>query len=165
MSLYKVAGFPKKGWQYEGTIDYKEENGEYTVCDYCDQTGVRYVHILSHVNWPDSIYVGCECAIKLQCDYSEAYLKEKERDLIATYQKYLRFASDKKWECGTTSYGNKYLTRIYKGHIFKIWINSGRDFGCSRIKSSKYGKDVYYGEKFRTLDEAKRFLFDEFYKD
>ena len=26
MSLYKVAGFPKKGWQYEGTIDYKEEN-------------------------------------------------------------------------------------------------------------------------------------------
>jgi len=165
MSLYKVAGFPKKGWKYEGTIDYKEENGEYAVCDYCDQTRVRYVHILSHEQWPEIIYVGCECAIKLQSDYSKDYLIQKENELIATYQKYLRFASNESWEYGNTSFGNKYLTRKYRGHIFKIWINEGRNFGCSKIKNSRYIKDSYYRESFRTLDEAKRFLFNEFYNN
>lgn len=125
----------------------------------------KYHETHSHEQWPEIIYVGCECAIKLQSDYSKDYLIQKENELKATYQKYLKFASNESWKYGNTSFGNKYLTRKYRGHIFKIWINEGRNFGCSKIKNSRYIKDSYYRESFRTLDEAKRFLFNEFYNN
>ena len=60
--LAKTSGFPKRGWQYLGCDDLIIANN---LCEYCGEDHVRYVHILGHPDWPQSIETGCVFAANL----------------------------------------------------------------------------------------------------
>jgi hypothetical protein len=55
-------GFPHREWNYQSIDDHGSADHR---CQYCKKQQVRYVHELSHTDWPESIYVGCDCAEKL----------------------------------------------------------------------------------------------------
>jgi hypothetical protein len=57
---------PHKGWQEDYVEDL--ESPEHT-CEMCGKTDIRYVHTMSHPEYPTTLDVGCECAIKMTNDY------------------------------------------------------------------------------------------------
>lgn len=164
--LCSQKGFPKKGWKYEGVYDAKSDNGDLVKCEFCDKAMVRYVHVLSHEEWDEPIHVGCECAVSLQSDYSEETLRKKEASLKSNLGKMERFIDDTKWTKGKTKNQYTYFKRIYKKFEFVIWKQNDGRFTCSKIKLySRYYKNYgvgYYSESFKTIVEAKMFLYDEF---
>lgn len=60
--LAKTPGFPDREWEYLGCEDRRIPNN---LCQYCGKQHVRYVHILKHQDWPDTIETGCVCAGQL----------------------------------------------------------------------------------------------------
>jgi hypothetical protein len=54
-------GVPHKGWQCEEPIDDVGGDGMET-CEMCERTLVRYIHIMSHPDYPGELRCGCVCA-------------------------------------------------------------------------------------------------------
>lgn len=131
MGLSSTPGVPHKGWQLNDVIDLQLDEGlvfgEYEDCEFCDQEQIRYVHILSHSDYFDSIRVGCICSCNLTEDYVTP--KRRERELRNAAARRARFP-DRKWR--TTKRGGQTITidgfRVTVGKIstgkFRLWINS-----------------------------------------
>jgi hypothetical protein len=66
---------PKRDWYCVGGYDRGRDNLEF--CDMCESASVRYVHVMRHDAYPDSLDVGCICAGHMEQDYEGA--KERER--------------------------------------------------------------------------------------
>src|SRR3954470_6733132 len=66
LGLWAVAGFPHKDWRAEEVIDLKEEGGlefeDYESCEVCGHEHIRFVHILSHSDYPTCVRAGVICA-------------------------------------------------------------------------------------------------------
>jgi hypothetical protein len=74
--LWSEPGVPHIGWVCETIYD-----NEYPthVCQMCLKQQVRYVHVMSHVDHPVDLYVGCVCSGRMSEDYRAA--KEREANL------------------------------------------------------------------------------------
>lgn len=77
-------GIPHKGWRLVDCVDIFEdaindEDTEYETCEMCQNERIRYVHILKHPDYPETMRVGCVCAEKMTGDYETH--KEDERRL------------------------------------------------------------------------------------
>ncbi|EFA2750449.1 hypothetical protein DEL18_000661 [Escherichia coli] len=73
--LWSKPGVPRKGWVNVGVEDLEESR---KICDMCGKTEIRYVHIMSHENYPDYLEVGCICAGHLENDYDSPRKRESE---------------------------------------------------------------------------------------
>ena len=73
---WSEAGVPHRGWECSGVeiLDEPEH-----ICEMCDVALVRYVHVMQHADYPDPLRVGCQCAAKMEEDYSAARAKARER--------------------------------------------------------------------------------------
>lgn len=74
MARWDNPGIPHKGWMLVECIDlgegvYGDDEIEYETCEMCHNEKIRYVHILTHPNYPGEIHVGCDCACKMTEDY------------------------------------------------------------------------------------------------
>ena len=57
--LRYTPGVPRTGWRRRSEIDF--ETAEVS-CDWCGRA-IRYVSLMKHPDWPDSVRVGRVCAI------------------------------------------------------------------------------------------------------
>lgn len=58
-ALWSRPGFPHRDWTW---LTVRELADRDHTCDACDYQKVRFVHILSHADWPQYIEIGCVCA-------------------------------------------------------------------------------------------------------
>ena len=73
MLLRGQPGVPHKRWSLQDVIDLHidegREYGDYERCQFCGQEQIRYVHLVRHVSYPDTLRVGCICAEHMTEDY------------------------------------------------------------------------------------------------
>ena len=90
---------PHKGWTEIGMEDLGEEaefgeDIEYERCEMCGNEKIRYVHIMTHPEFPGELRVGCICACHMTDDYENP--EERERDLKNRVQRKKNFMK-KEW--------------------------------------------------------------------
>jgi hypothetical protein len=67
-------GVPHKGWQ----CTHIEDLGEpIQTCEMCERQTIRYVHFMSHPNYPMELECGCDCAGKMEENAFAAEAREK----------------------------------------------------------------------------------------
>jgi hypothetical protein len=76
--LWKEPGVPHKGWTCVGVTDLRASDldAELQTCAMCDVRQIRYVHHMTHPNYAGGLDVGCDCAEKMEADYSAARKRE-----------------------------------------------------------------------------------------
>ncbi len=74
----KKWGAPLEGWECIGVYDMCDDGdcADLFQCELCDCAKVRYVHVMGHKKYFESIEVGCICAGVMEGDI----LAAKERD-------------------------------------------------------------------------------------
>jgi hypothetical protein len=67
---------PKRGWE---CIDIKDLEEPAAICEMCETTEIRYVHVMHHPEYPDTLDCGCICAGHMQGDPVAA--REREANI------------------------------------------------------------------------------------
>ncbi len=66
---WSQAGVPHKGWT---CVDIEDLGAPGLVCEMCESQEVRYVHHMSHEDYPEQLRVGCVCAGHMEEDLTAA---------------------------------------------------------------------------------------------
>lgn len=109
---WSITGVPHKGWSCIDIDDLEEPSQS---CEMCESVDIRYVHYMTHPEYPETLAVGCVCAEHMEGDYT----KPKERE------KKLRRLAQRRKSWGTRSWkkshaGNPYLnTEGFNLTVFK----------------------------------------------
>jgi hypothetical protein len=76
---WQQAGVPKKGWTCVGYHDLGEDDKDVRpICQMCEHRQIRYVHRMSHPEYPDVLECGMHCAGHMEQDYAQAEEREGE---------------------------------------------------------------------------------------
>jgi hypothetical protein len=123
--LWAQAGVPHRGWSCEGV----SENEDMQTCEMCDVMAIRYVHHMTHPDYPRTLEVGCVCAEHMENDYvgprrREAALKRR--------QGWLRRAWRTSWS------GNDYITTASTSSCTRAATAGVRASGTARRACSGY---------------------------
>jgi hypothetical protein len=146
---WSQSGVPKKGWSCIGVEDLGEPEA---VCEMCEVQEIRYVHTMTHPDYPAELHVGCVCATKMENDYVRPRLREKALRSAAARKK--RWLS-RKWQ--TSARGNSYINT----DGFNIVIRANRDGSWGgRIEERASGRFVASKKRYPTEDAAKLAAFD-----
>ena len=78
---WALPGVPHKGWT---CIDIEDLEEPSAICEMCETQQIRYVHIMSHPNYPDELRCGCDCAGEMESDYAGAERRDKAMRNAAT---------------------------------------------------------------------------------
>ena len=113
-------GAPLSGWYCDYIYDVanEEEDSDHIelfTCELCDCTQVRFVHVMRHDEYFETVSVGCICAGIMEGDILAA--RERER-LMKNRAKRKRNFPHRQWR--KNWYGNYQLT--YQGR--KVFINN-----------------------------------------
>lgn len=139
---------PHKGWICVGIEDlgYPDHT-----CEMCEHAKVRYVHCMTHPDYPGEKSVGCYCAGSMEEDYVGAKKRESEFKRIAIRKS--RWLS-RNWR--TSMAGNDYINV----DDFIIVIYSGKYGGWSGRITDEYGKKRLLNWNYKSSDEVKLAAFD-----
>ena len=66
-------GVPQTGWRSK---DIEDLGGRNEICEWCGKKRIRYVHMMSHPDWPDLVRVGSHCAIRM----GDTFAGQRERE-------------------------------------------------------------------------------------
>lgn len=160
---WSEGGVPHTGWSCHDMEDLGPDNTE--VCDMCEVTEIRFVHIMGHPDYPDSLRCGCVCAGRMEENKVRA--RGRERDIQKRAGRRRRFPS-LKWK--TSKNGNQYLNKD-GFHIVIFSKKRGFGFVIEELGSKwnhEYGLDVqvvvrkrWNETHYQTDMEAKMGAFDE----
>lgn len=81
--------FPKRNWICLSVDDAGRDNTE--TCEVCETAQIRYVHTMSHADYPSVVRCGCVCAEYLEEDTA----RPREREKWA--RKRTRWLTSKRW--------------------------------------------------------------------
>ncbi len=155
--LWNKPGIPHKGWYCVDVYDIRSDGSspdetEYEACEMCCNERIRFVHVMKHSAYPAKIKVGCVCAEKMSDDYVTPKTRERKlKNRAARRAKWLT----RKWR--VSSKGNDCLT--IDGYNLVVFPD--------RFKSGlwKYSIDMKFSRRrYRTKNEAKLALFDQYWK-
>jgi hypothetical protein len=68
-------GVPHKGWACVGWNDLGRDKRE--ICEMCERMEIRYVHVMEHKDYLDTLRCGCVCAGNMSGDMVSARQREK----------------------------------------------------------------------------------------
>jgi hypothetical protein len=155
MSFLETPGVPNNGWICSGMINLREDDPETELGNVRNgKEGIRYVHIMEHPQYPQTVRAGRVCAGKMENDYAVPW--QRERELLNRHNRKMTFLK-REWQYRQN--GNYVLK--FKGE-------------CLTIIPSKYNKNhygviyggrsvwKYKGRKISDLRTAKLAAFDIF---
>lgn len=140
MARWDKPGIPHKGWTLVDCVDLGEDISEdeeitYETCEMCHNERIRYVHILTHPDYPGEIHVGCDCASKMTEDYvTHAEDERRLRNRASRRRNFLKQEWKKNMKGNLVlRYKGDYITAIERngryGFAFHgkwIWVYKGR---------------------------------------
>ena len=118
----------------------------------CETQSIRYVHYLTHPNYPHVLGVGSVCAEHTEEDYTAAQEREKTARSLAD-----RRARWMKAEWRTSRKGNPYINR----HGFNIVLYRAPD-GWAYTITERESERSWLGSGYAGVDEAKLAAFERF---
>jgi hypothetical protein len=68
-------GVPRRGWTCVGVEDLEEPS---ELCGMCESVQIRFVHLMEHPDYAETLGVGCICAEHMEQDYIGPRLREKK---------------------------------------------------------------------------------------
>ena len=155
MKLWYTPGVPHKGWECDTVYDIRKdgsspEEADYEVCQMCGNERIRYVHVMSHPEYPKSLNVGCICAEKMSDDYVGPKKREKNlRNIASRRSNWLK----RKWRI--SSKGNDFLN--VDGYNIVVYPN--------KYQKDKWGFSIdgnFSENIFETKDKAKIAAFNRY---
>lgn len=147
--LWDQEGVPHKGWTCVGIEDL-EENRQ--TCAMCRSQPIRYVHIMEHPNYGETLDAGCECASKMEEDYASAKSRERTmKNAVSRKRNWIK----RKWR---TSYkGNSYLN--VDGFNIATYLKN--NIWGAKVTYKETDDTTFSRKPFKTEDEAKLAAFNQ----
>lgn len=156
MSLWETPGVPHKGWTCTGMIDLREDDpeAELETCEMCGKEGIRYVHIMEHPQYLQTVMTGRVCAENMESDYAAP--GRRERELLNRHNRKMTFL---KQEWQHRQNGN-YVLKFKGEYLTIIPSNYNKNYyGVIYCGQSVW---KYKGRRISDLQTAKLAAFDIF---
>ncbi len=156
---WSLLGVPHQKWFCNDIGDLYPDT---MICEMCEKQTIRFVHYMSHEDYPDVLLCGCVCAGNMEGDYTGAKRRETEfKNTIKRRENELKREAKKReifpyagW-CYSKR-GNEY--RDYEGYIITIFP---KDVYWSASIKNKYSGETRFSKKpYNTEYEAKLAAFD-----
>ena len=156
MKLWDTPGVPHKGWECDTVYDIREDGSspdetDYEICQMCGNERIRYVHVMSHPEYPKPLNVGCVCAEKMSNDYLGP--KKKEKVLRNKASRRSRWLT-RKWRLSAK--GNDFLN--VDGYNIVIYPNKFMPGKWSFGIDGKFSRN-----NFESKDKAKIAAFNKYW--
>jgi len=142
---------PLDGWYCEEVIDTGDA---YEICELCGCSSVRYVHVMHHDDYFESIEVGCICAGIMEGDIMAA--QERERQIKNRTNRKKTFI-DKTW----TDTRKDSIKLKFKGR-FCLICKASNSYGTSHYYGYVNGEQMRVDRRtsFPTVESLKNVMFD-----
>lgn len=148
---------PTMDWACEHVLDAMVGDSDaMAACEVCG-TRIRWVHVLSHVDYHRPIEVGGCCAERLCCDYDAAGAERKMKSRVGRRE---RFLDRGKWKRSRRNPDNLWrLARTPQNGTVTVTVFVRDDRFCVYLAA---GKDDRWcdGENFETQRGAMQYAFD-----
>ena len=141
-------GVPHKGWTCGEIYDLEEPS---QVCEMCELMMIRYVHVMTHPDYPGQLECGCICAGHMEEDLAGARLREKAFKLTLKRKRRLL---ERQWSISQA--GNEYLN--IDG--FNIVVYRRLGFWYARVTHRSTGVQLFTRWSAKTAEEAKITAFE-----
>jgi hypothetical protein len=145
-------GVPHKGWTCIADDDVEDD---LETCEMCEFAEVRYIHVMTHPEWPGELRVGCYCAQRMEEDpraapKREAELKRKARNPDAAADLTWVSAADRIFDANTRAIGTG--ARVLTEWELEFVTNmQARMLRLSRARTRKYNLTEKQMERFKAI--------------
>jgi len=140
---WSVPDIPHRGWR---CIDFEDLEGPAETCEMCEAAEIRYVHIMQHRDYPNTLRCGCVCAGHMEQDYAAAAERErKAQNRTARRVNWLRRA----WRL---SYKGNYFLNTEGFNITVYWKAGSWH---ARVLHRETGREFWSKRRYRTEEECK----------
>lgn len=144
---------PHKGWSCVGTDDLGPARENWQTCEMCEAMEIRYVHSMTHPDYPGQLDCGCVCAGNMEQDLKAA--RDREASMKKSAKQRTAFPRRKEWR--VSAKGNPWIR--HNGWSVTVF---GRGSGYRAAVS--HGDEKYWlpqgGPLFATVEEAKLAAYD-----
>lgn len=151
---WSESGVPHKGWVCVGEFDTFEERGEgeFEICEMCERTQVRFVHIMESERYPEQLLCGCICAGHMEQDLVTAEVRDRGMRLRAGRRDH--FPDRKGWRI--SSRGTPYI-KLDGFHLMVV-----RRAGAFAVGATPPGSErpVWGRRRYATMEAAQKGCFD-----
>lgn len=154
--LWDAPGVPHKGWT---CVDMEDLEEAIATCEMCGQEEIRYLHYMTHPEYPETLAVGCICAGKMEASYENAKQRERNwRNRAGRKQRWL----SREWKVSQS--GNPYLN--VDGYNIVIFpYKKGRAVGKFGFRIEDPQEEAHFSKGvFDNAREAQLASFDDFWK-
>ena len=144
-------GVPHSGWNFIDLIDLGEP---LQVCEMCERAEVRYVHLMEHPSYPETLMVGCVCAERMENDYVKPRVREKK--FKSTAKRRLNWKK-RKWKISRK--GNFFVD--VDGFVIVVFPRklNGQEGWSLSVKKKKTEKQQFGQYLYLSVEEAKLAVF------
>jgi len=143
----KPRRMPREGWTVAEVIDLLTLGEPPGTCDRCGRDDLRFIHLLDHRAWPESIVTGKCCAQRLTTDYDPT----AEHALVLRARRRDRFPDLERWDISAR--GNPWIK--YRGATVTVFPKEEGYACCVALDD-----DRTYRHGFKTVRDAKLAAFD-----
>lgn len=146
------SGVPHRGWVCVGIEDLGQPD---QLCEMCESIEIRYVHLMEHPEYPETLGVGCVCAEHMEGDYVNPKQREKRLRSKASRRKTW---PRRKWK--VSAKGNLYInTEGFNLTVFPRRDRKGRYWGLS-VTHRETGVGQFGRRRYPTEEAAKMAALD-----
>ena len=145
------AGVPQRGWTCTTVADLGD--GESQTCDMCEATEIRYVHVMEHPEYPESIEAGCICAGHMAGNPAAA--RQRERAAKHRIGRRSRWLS-RRWRSSRS--GGLYVNTREGLNVTVFRNSSGR--WKARIVERSTGRCEFSRRSYPSQDQCRMRAFD-----
>ena len=146
---WSEVGVPHKGWKCVSVEDLEEPSA---LCEMCETQEIRYVHYMTHDDYPETLGVGCVCAEHMEADRKGP--KRRESNLRNAAARRKRWLS-RSWR--RSAAGNSFLN--VDGLNIVVYKRFNGNWGA-RITDRRTEQARRSRRLYATEDEAKLAAFD-----
>jgi hypothetical protein len=109
---WKQPGVPHKGWTCIGMTDLGEP---IETCEMCESQEIRYVHEMSHPEYPGYLGVGCVCAEHMEAVSTAA--RKREADFKSRWKRRAKWLT-RRWHGAIRGDAQMLRSRGWEVHVF-----------------------------------------------
>ena len=135
-------GVPHKGWQCIDTQDLGPDRDDWQKCEMCEAMDIRYVHVMTHPDYPGELGCGCVCAGNMEQNLQAA--RQRESSMKTSLRRREAFPRSRDWRISRN--GNPWMRRdgwtvtIFPRGRGALARKDGRPIGAANAMQQLDGK-------------------------
>lgn len=139
---------PHKGWQCVDCYDVYERGGTPETCEMCETQRIRYVHLMRHPDYPETLRCGCVCAGHMADEPARA--RNREAGVRTRAARRARFPDRAGWKISPR--GTPHI-RVEGCHLMVVRRRGGFAVGATPPWASEpvWGRKTYPTERAARL--------------